>query len=315
MKKEEIYASLEFVSDAYLESAADAMIGKGKRRGTFWKQMSVAAACLVLVTAVVVTIPLGRSDHSENVTTSGSNINGILTNDTGPHSYITSSHVTTDDPNCIPPQVPMEADEVEQWMADHLLLNDKIDPNGYIASANVRFLLDNGMSNLFDNIIGKADEDSDDGMAGAEVGMMTFEGSNVALYWSMTEPVKLGSYVIYSGKNGVYNSGEYSFVSFVNPVGWKLYGSNEPIDVNDIDPDTFQSASAPADKKSIELAGYHLLDDVFEGDMGYTVCTPYGYKIASDKQAEYQYYCLFIEYGADVQEITQIAELKLYAAD
>lgn len=50
------------------------MTGKGKRRGTLWKQISVAAACLVLVTAVVVTIPLGVSDHSENVTTSGDSV-------------------------------------------------------------------------------------------------------------------------------------------------------------------------------------------------------------------------------------------------
>lgn len=69
MKKEDIYRSLEYVRDEYLESAADAMSvqasaegkGKGKRRQRL-RYAGIAAACLVLAGAAVTAAVYMHSD-------------------------------------------------------------------------------------------------------------------------------------------------------------------------------------------------------------------------------------------------------------
>lgn len=52
MKKEELYRALEYVRDEYIDSAADAMAGKSKKRQSL-RYLGIAAACVALVGAIV----------------------------------------------------------------------------------------------------------------------------------------------------------------------------------------------------------------------------------------------------------------------
>lgn len=308
MKKEEIYRALEYVRDDYIESAADVMTGKAKRRRFGWQYAGVAAACMVLaVASVTLLLPLSvQTDGDGGVTTADSTHSSF-------DAHVTTPPLTQDEPphSLIPK--PMRSGEVEQWMEEHTLLNDKIDPNSYSVSANTEFWTNSGMSALFDDIFSKDEWKAAVGgeVGDTEHGMMTFHGTTAAFYWAMTEPVTLGSYVVYSGFNGEYG--------FVNPLGWDLYGLKEPIDVNAIDPEVFLSY----DEDALIWMGFEPIDDVYISFIGLSDdqkqqkvdCEPYGYKIDLSNQGEYQYYCWFVQYGADVQNMTQVAGLKLYAAD
>lgn len=244
----------------------------------------------------------------------------------------------TTDPSQVA-ETPMELAEVETWMAEHTMVNDLVDRNTLFAS-QVGFFADGGMPNLFDDIYTKDEWDNaiaeglfdanthedwvdtnGDGVVGLNeetgatdkwiaLGKMGFSGSTCTIFWSMTEQVTLGSYVIYTGNDNSTNPNR-------NPVGWKIYATNDAALAavpEDTVPYAGTSAMALKDKESLEAAGWVCLDDVFDGAMADADFTPFGYKIDEDKQAAYQYYCWFIDYGGDATSLIQVNGLKLYAA-
>lgn len=291
MKKEELYGALEYVRDEYLDSAADAMAGR-VRKPKPWRYLGIAAVCALLV-ASVVTLPMNVSDHDGGITTPLTTLDAVTTT-----PQLTSSIKPLDPP----PQYPMSAGEVEQWMTDHILLNDKVDPNGYADSVGAQFYAGCGIDKLFDDVF-TVDDLENASLDGTPSGEMIFDGDTAALFWSMTEPVTLGSYVIYTGLDSEYVGS--------NPFGWRLFGSNEPIDVGEGD-------LAPLDEETIVLAGYDLLDDVFDSCMVEAGGVPYGYTIDADLQGEYQYYCWLIRYSSDLLPGAgniRVSGMKLYAAD
>lgn len=242
----------------------------------------------------------------------------------------------TDDPTAVK-ENPMVLQEVEDWMANHTLLNSKVDEEGFWAS-QIGFFADGGMTNLFDevdtadewNAIDWAAEKRDDmvdtdgsGAIGDEfvkedgtlsydgwtpIGKMGYSGANSALYWTMTEKVKLGSYVIVTGNDNSQFAGR-------NPVGWYIFGHNDQVKPEDAVAYSGTSATALASVDALLEAGWTVLDYVYDGNMADADFTPHGFKIDEDKQGEYQNYCWFIEYGGSTDNLVQVSEMLLYAAE
>lgn len=230
------------------------------------------------------------------------------------------------------PENPLSDMDVQYWMDSHTLLNDSIDRNS-LYSSQVGFFADGGLGNLFDDVFtveewllamdeGRFDEaithrwdTNGDGIIDEndiviDLGKMGFVGTTGAFYWSMTEQVTLGSYVIYTGNDNSTHPNR-------NPVGWKLYGTNDPaLGAVPADLDNRGcSATALDNADELEAAGWVLLDDVFDGNMADADAMPYGYLIDEDKQGAYQYYCWFIDYGEIEASEIQVNGMKLFAAD
>lgn len=142
------------------------------------------------------------------------------------------------------------------------------------------------------------------------LGKTAFYGNKIAIYWSMTEAVTLGSYVIYTGNDTTEFPGR-------QPIGWTLFATNNPELAEvpaDIDPSR-TSESALDNWDALTDAGWVELDYVYSGEMGDQNSLPFGYKIDEANQGTYKYYCWYIEYGGSVDGVIQINGLKLYEAD
>lgn len=127
----------------------------------------------------------------------------------------------------------------------------------------------------------------------------------------MTEPVTLGSYVIYTDN-------ENSTQICRNPVEWKLYATNDD-KIAAMPADTIPyigtSASALRSEEELEAAGWVCIDYVFDGNMKDVDCMPYGYKIDEAVQGAYKHYCWFIDDNGGESDMTGVTGLKLFAAE
>ncbi len=236
-------------------------------------------------------------------------------------------------------ETPMALAEVETWMNEHTMINDLIDPDRFICSG-VGMFADGGLSNLFDWVFNQDDwnkmeavdevtglsprdeathtdwvDTNGSGVVGDEgdswiaLGKFGYSGSTGTFIWGMTEPVTLGSYVIYTGNDNASFPGR-------NPVGWKIYATNDEA-LAAIPDDRIQytwvSTTVPTVAIDMEDAGWVLLDDVYDGNMDDANFTPFGYKIDEDKQGEYKYYAWHIEFGGSAN-LVQCTGMKLFAA-
>lgn len=302
----------------------------------------IAVLLLVSVTFLPVLLQSDPGDQHSETTPIGSA--PTTTPTTTPYSPTTTTRPTTTyppfttDPSHIP-ATPMTNEDVENHMNSHTLLNDKIDPNSFFSS-NIGFLADGGMANLFDDIFTaeewqKAEQEgrfeaatytdrvdtNNDGVIGfneetgetdrwVELGQMSYDINSFALHWSMTEPVTLGSYVLYTGKNAE-SSGH-------NPVGWTLYATNDDAlaaKPADTIPYLGISASALKNPQDLEAAGWVRIDYVFDSNMTDINFAPHGYKIDEENQKAYKHYCWFLDYPGEDGSIVSITGLKLYAAE
>ncbi len=121
----------------------------------------------------------------------------------------------------------------------------------------------------------------------------------------MTEPVTIGSYVIYTG---IDNDIQLN----CNPIGWFLFASNEAelseqsVDLRGVDGDIL---------KAYTKAGWVPLDYMYDSQMGNAGATPYGFEISEANRGSYKHYCWVIVYPDEQASTIQVNGMKLYEAD
>ncbi len=179
----------------------------------------------------------------------------------------TTTKATTTTPEPLPPETPKTGDEFAAWEGGYEKVT--IQSAGY---AGLSPWGDGPVTAVYDGIDGYNDHQ---GLVKGDAGWdeITKVGGGtsgyVDLWFTLEAPAKIEAYTLITGKDSVEWQGR-------TPIAWKLYGSN----------------TAPADDGSIEGDnGWVLLHQVDDaGIPGEADSTPYGYEIAADKAASYQYY-------------------------
>lgn len=292
----------------------------------------------ILLLGAMLVGTLASCGGDDDASTTAATTTKAPTTTTKPNVVVTTPPPSENDGPVVPdPETPMVLEEVENWQATHTLINDQVDPEGFWAS-QIGFFADGGMLNLFDEVdtadewnaidweaakrddmvdtdgsgaigdVGIDDEGNETYDGWTPIGKMGYSGANAALYWTMKEPVTLGSYVIITGNDNSTYKGR-------NPEGWYIFGHNGQTKPEDAVAYSGTSALALASVEALEDAGWVVLDYVFDGAMADADFTAHGYVIDEDKQGEYQNYCWFIEYGGSEDNLVQVSEMLLFAAD